>query len=985
MKIQKRFKRPLAVLLALVMTLALAPAALAAGKQCPICGYKLEMTVVHEANCHETGLAQYLCTNSDCKYGTVETLPVNSGSHDVVYTNNGNGTHAGTCRYHTDYTAAASEHTYVNGVCSLCGATDYSAVDMDLPVERIVPVALNDSTAKLSAGNIRLTLGSANITEEYELSYLWYDYSQDGRQVGNGEEYKLPSSIYGKEGTYYFMLIVNATPKGNITRAPLSKTCRITVKVEELVTASAVMSTEDDELRMGDVNSWTPVSIADQIYDEVQSLCGRGIQPASVVFNDVSSTSIGRLNASSTSTQYSFSGTTRALQDVPFISSGVAGEFLVGFTVYDTADKSYSGVLTITVQEYTGNMDVVYITSRSTPLTLSAKDFEKFWEAACPGGELEYISLDQLPRSVDGTIYTEYAVSGLTGDTVRLSDDFYVNPGSRQYGIDEVTFVPSVGVKQLDYITLDFTAYGLRSTGRSTNRSGVMYIFFMETEGSADVSVDVPAEAGTVGTALDPAAFRKAYEEVTGNTSASFYIQFLDAPASGGLFINRTTASNGIRLTAANIEGRRFAYSGNKVETIADVTYVPGAAAVESIRYIACSTQGKALFAGNVNFTSTAASATVTPAATDLVKDYNSPATGVTFMGSDFEGLLGEGKAKLTSVCFTPPTALYGTLYYNRSSVSSGTAITTNTNWFGVSPSIISGRNSIDDVTFVPALSFTSGTVLIPFTAMTDTGERVGGTVRITVGASTPGTTTPAPGATTTNPGTTATSPGTSAATPGTTTTNPGTSAVTPDTTTTNPGTTTTTPGATVQPPKTFTDVPKSEYYYQAVTDLTTSGVLTGYADDTFRPNNTVTLGEALKMIMTSVGYPEQASTGTGWASGYLSKAKEDNLLPDGIVERLDRPIDRYTIAQITARAMKLQPAVYTASPFADMQLTHAAAPSVIALQQLSILIGSANPSNANQMVYYGEYAIKRCDFAVIIWRVQNYMRTGNAGGNIAA
>lgn len=949
MKKRNHFKRPLAVLLALVMTLALVPVAAAADQRCPEHGYAYERTVVLEATCQKTGLVQYLCPISDCQYGIVETLPIDSKNHDVVYTNNGNGTHSGACRYHTDHTVAASEHKYVNGVCSLCGATDYSAVVMDLPAERIVPIALKDSTAKLSAGNIRLTLGSANITEEYDLSYLWYDYSQNGRQVGSEAEYKLPSSIYGKEGTYYFMLIVNATPKGNITRAPLSQTCRVTVKVEELITASAVMTTEGGELRMGDVNSWTSVSVADQIYDEVQSICGRSAQPAYVVFNDVAATSVGRMNASSTSTQYAFSGTTyAALQDVSFLSSGVSGEFLVSFTAYDTAGRRYSGVLTITVQEYTGEMDVVYVTSRSTPLTLSPKDFEKFWEVVCPGGKLEYITLDQLPRSVDGMMYTEYAASGLTGNTVRVNDGFYVNPGSRQYGISELTFVPSVGVKQQDYITLDFTAYGVRSTGRSTNRSGVMYIFFTETEGAADVSVNVPAAARTVGTVLDPAAFRSAYEKAVGGAGTGFYIQFLDVPTSGGLFINRTTASNGIRLTAATVEGRPFAYSGSKVETIADVTYVPGTAAAESIRYIACSTQGKALFAGNINFTSTAAAAATpatTPAPGDLVKDYNSPATGVTFMGSDFEGLLGTGKAKLTSVCFTPPTALFGTLYYNRTAASAGTAITTSTNWFSVAPTTVSGVNSIDDISFVPALSYTSGIVMIPFTAMTDVGERVNGNVRITVGAS--------------------------GSTP-----------------TTNPGTTTppaTTPETTVQPPKTFTDVPKSEYYYQAVTDLTTSGVLSGYEDGTFRPNNTVTLGEALKMIMTSTGYPEQAPTGEGWASGYLSKAKEDNLLPDGIVERLDRPVDRYTIAQITARAMKQQPSAYTESPFADMELTDAAAPSVIALQQIHILVGSVNPNNANQMVYYGKYAIKRCDFAVIIWRVQNYMRTGNAGGNIAA
>lgn len=938
MKKRNYFRRPLAVLLALVMTLALAPAASAA-VYCQIHTTTLcRETVVYAANCHQKGMVKYECTYAGCTYSTVQEQGLDSSKHDVIYNNNGNNTHSGECRYHEDYVITGEPHSIENGVCTKCGATDYSSVVMELASERLVPVALNDASAKLTAEGVRITLGTANITDEYELSYLWYDYSQNGRQVGNEKEYKLPSSIYGKEGTYYFMLIVNATPKGNISRVPISQPCRITVKVDELVTASAVMAAESGTLRMGAVNSWTPVSIADQIYDEVQSLCGRTARPAYVTFDDVSAGSIGRVDAASTSTQYAFSGDTLPLQNVSFIATGTPGEFITSFTAYDTAKKSYSGVLTITVQESVGALDVVYIASRGTPLTLNAKEFQKFWETACPGGSLLSIVLDQLPRAVDGTLYTEYAASGLNGNAVRIKDEFFVNPTNRQYGIHELTFVPSVGVKQLDYITLNFTAHGTRSTGRETDRDGVMYIFFADNAGAADVTVSVPAAAGTAGTALDPAAFRSAYEKVVGGTGASFYIQFLDVPASGGLFINRTASSNGIRLTASSVAGRSFAYSGSRIETIADVSYVPGTATAESVRYIACSTQGKALFAGNINFTSTGAGMANTPATTTgLVKDYASPVTGVSFKGSDFESLLGANQAKITSVCFTPPTALFGTLYYNRTTANAGTAITTNTNWFSVAPSIVSGLNSLDDVSFVPALSYTSGIVMIPFTAMTATGERVDGNVRITVGAATTTPTTP------TNP--------------------------------TKPP---------VQTAKTFKDVPSSAYYYPQVTALTTSGVLSGYEDGTFRPDNTVNLGEALKMIMTSVGYAEQPRTGEGWASGYLTKAKADGLLPEGTVERLDRPVDRYTIAQITARAMKQQPGPYTVSPFADMPLTEAAAPSVIALNQLNILIGSTNPKNANQMVYYGSYAIKRCDFAIIIWRVQNYMRTGNAGGSIA-
>lgn len=944
MKIRKHFRRPLAALLALIMTLALAPAAAAAVERCPYCDHLCEEIVLHEANCHESGVIKYVCTYSKCPYlntssqgySILREVERDDRIHDMVYTDNGNGTHSGVCREHTAYTEGPDGHRYTNGLCELCGAPNYSAVIMDLPAEKLVPVAVNDSTAKLTAGPIRLTLGSANITDEYDLDYLWFDNSQGGRQVGDKAEYQLPSSIYGKKGTYYFILVVNANPKGTISRAPLSQTCRVTVEVDDRITASAIMTTEGGELRMGDANVWTPDSVSNQIYDAVQNICGRDARPSGVSFDDVTPTSIGRLSVSSISARYGFGDTSRNLEDVTFTSEGVPGEFTVGFTAYDTEGETYPGVLTITVQQYAGDMDVVYIASRNAPLTLSSKEFEAFWADIYPNGALEYIGFDKLPRPVDGTLYTEYASSVVNADTVRLADEFYVEPYNHQYGIDSVTFVPSVGVKQADYLTLEFTAYGTRRPNSSAKRSGVMYIFFVDEQNASDVTVTVPGTANAAGVALDPAAFQKAYQTVMGSTGTSFYIQLLGVPASGGLYLNRTTASNGILLTSSTIEDRLFAFAGSRVETIADLTYVPGTAASESVRYVASSAQGKPLFAGNIRFTSTPSTPSTPPATTPtgMVVDYSSTATGVTFKGSSFENLPGAESTRLTSVCFTPPSALFGTLYYGRSAVAAGTAITTDSNWFSVSPGA-AGIKCIDDITFVPALSYTSGTVIIPFKAMNAVGVSLTGSVRITVGAAAPET--PTPG--------------------------------------------TTTPGTT-RPPKTFPDVAQSDYFYSYVTDLTTSGVLNGYDDGYFRPGNTVNLGEALKMIMTSVGYPEQAAVDSQWASGYLARAKADNLLPAGTIERLDRPVDRYTIAAITARAMKLETPSVTVSPFADMAVTVSAAPAVAALNRIQVLIGK--PNAANQYIYQGEYAITRADFAIIIWRVQNYVRTGNVNGIVA-
>ena len=42
--------------------------------------------------------------------------------------------------------------------------------------------------------------------------------------------------------------MVNAKPKGTISRMPLAQTCRVIVQVDELITASAVITSEDGEL-----------------------------------------------------------------------------------------------------------------------------------------------------------------------------------------------------------------------------------------------------------------------------------------------------------------------------------------------------------------------------------------------------------------------------------------------------------------------------------------------------------------------------------------------------------------------------------------------------------------------------------------------------------------------------------------------------------------------------------------------------------------
>ncbi len=926
--------RPLAVLLALVMTLTLTPVAAAAGgTAAPVCPSHPQQIcivtkVIKEASCHEEGVVEYACPVQGCSYkGVLKKTPINPSNHDATYTNNGDGTHSGKCKY-DNAVLPAEKHAYnTSGLCEKCGAYNYGQVKMDLS-DRTAPVALNDADSKLTAGDVKLTLGSADITDDYNLTYSWY---YQGNQVSTSVECPLPATVYGREGVYYYTLHVLAVPKGTLSRQPVSESCTITVHVEELITASATITTEDTMLRLGEEDYWSSESVSAQIYEAVKSFCGRNVDPDYVTFdvNSVSGSSAGQLDITNYNSRYYFRLGNNSLDDVRFLSRSVAGDYRISFTAFDTANKSYAGVLTISVQQYVGNMDVLYITSRNEPVTLVSEDFEAFWARTNPRGALDYISFDETPRAVDGTLYIDYTSQVLPGDRVRTSDQFYVEPGRNEYGIDEVSFLP--GVTQSGYITLGFTAYGSRGTGYPSRREGTLYIFFGSgSSGSADVSVTATA----TGTALDPAAFQKAYQTATGGTGASFYIQLLDVPASGALYTGRTATRQGVRLTESTIEGRPFAYNGDRNETISSLVYVPGTVATESIRYVASSAQGKPLYAGRIVFT--ASGLPTTPSVTGSVVPYTCTSAGVTFRPADFAALAPAASPRLASICFTPPAATVGTLYYDRTAVASGTPISGDNDWFSVATAAASspGIKTLDRVSFVPAAGF-RGKATISFTTINAVGGRSTGTVQITVS----------------------------------------------DTVT--PGGTPTPPTTTL-PSRVFPDVPRTEWYYPYVTDLTTSGVLNGYEDGTFRPGDGVSLGEVLKMVMIAAGYSEQPRTGTHWASGYLDRARTDSLLPASLVQDLDRRVNRYAIAEIAARAMKLPVSAVTSSPFSDMAFDHASAPYVMALYGIGVLTGSAD-KNTGLPIYNGTFAIQRSEFAAIIWRMQNYVRTGNVNTKTTA
>ncbi len=79
-----------------------------------------------------------------------------------------------------------------------------------------------------------------------------------------------------------------------------------------------------------------------------------------------------------------------------------------------------------------------------------------------------------------------------------------------------------------------------------------------------------------------------------------------------------------------------------------------------------------------------------------------------------------------------------------------------------------------------------------------------------------------------------------------------------------------------------FNDVPSNHWAFNSVTQMYQAGVLNGYPDGTFKPNNKVTRAEFAKILVTSLSVPDDSSYGiirfrdvpaNHWAKQYVDKA----------------------------------------------------------------------------------------------------------------
>ncbi len=171
---------------------------------------------------------------------------------------------------------------------------------------------------------------------------------------------------------------------------------------------------------------------------------------------------------------------------------------------------------------------------------------------------------------------------------------------------------------------------------------------------------------------------------------------------------------------------------------------------------------------------------------------------------------------------------------------------------------------------------------------------------------------------------------------------------------------TVTIPAAVTPPAAVYSDVCEDDWYYDYVIQLSQSGIFSGFEDGTFKPDDNVTCGQALKLILRAVGVDVQPQR-RHWASGNLTLAESKGIANGADIGDLDADIDRQTVAELAAKSVGLPP-LDPETVFNDTQDGF-----VLALYRCGIVTGSGEEGG---LMFHPDRSITRAELSAILWKL---------------
>jgi len=102
-----------------------------------------------------------------------------------------------------------------------------------------------------------------------------------------------------------------------------------------------------------------------------------------------------------------------------------------------------------------------------------------------------------------------------------------------------------------------------------------------------------------------------------------------------------------------------------------------------------------------------------------------------------------------------------------------------------------------------------------------------------------------------------------------------------------------------------FADVPADHWATGYINVAVDVGVINGYPDGTFKPENQVTFAEAIKMIVAALGYTPKAEAMGGYPGGYLAVAAEKEIT-DGVNVKGTLSANRGAVAMMVDNSLEV-------------------------------------------------------------------------------
>ena len=190
-----------------------------------------------------------------------------------------------------------------------------------------------------------------------------------------------------------------------------------------------------------------------------------------------------------------------------------------------------------------------------------------------------------------------------------------------------------------------------------------------------------------------------------------------------------------------------------------------------------------------------------------------------------------------------------------------------------------------------------------------------------------------------------------------------------------------------------FFDVDTASWHTHYIRYAVNRDILSGYADGSFRPDNTISVSEAVTILLRTLGYNED-EVGYFWPDNYMSAAGSLGLF-SGMDLAYDAPVTRAVAAILVDRALFAKPsASYNADTYLETTGYTVLKDSLIldsnsSSDSVTLLSGNLKQNNASSYLCKTQLSVSSGDiynFAVI--DKNGYLVTAreySSGGNLAS